>query len=391
MKSKKIGIKIIGVLSFLLLFLVVNVIIVVGVFQPKSYQDAFQSDYYLSFEDTREQLVAFGLLAPSSHNLQPWKVVLSEENENEMLLYIDSLRTLPVVDEDFTQMFFSAGVFLTYMNEGAKQLGVDLTIEYFPYGELDFTATTADLDVTPIAMITYLESDTETSLIMDAVSGATERMVYESGIETEVLSEIIGLNQDDSILINFVTEQTEVERLIEMLIEGVEIESKHEAAMLETGNVLRITNHQKSEFKYGLSMDSNNPSVVMRTIIQYMAKIMAQGWEKDGEFWLNGETKNIESSETFGFIQTANNTRLDQVKAGELYGMIQLYAYHNGLEMQPFYQTLEKYDEMSEVNQEVVQAFQVDSNTIQIIFRMGTNSTQVSQGMRLHVEDIIKE
>jgi len=391
MKKRKIFKKVLLAISSVVLGLVVLVSSVVGVTVNKGYQDAFQEDYYLKFEDPREQLIALALLAPSSHNIQPWLIKLSEEEKNEMTLYINTDRILSAVDGDFTQMVFSSGVFLEYMNEGAKIIGVDLEISYFPEGELSMNPTLEEVEQTPIALISYQAEDLSPSMKIDACTGATERLSYDEGVDSSLIEEMITFNKDESSTLSFVTEDENLTKLRNLLIEGVEVESKNEAAMLETANIYRFTNYQKNKYGYGLSMESDHPNQFMLTLMEFLGITLKQSWEQDGVMWLARDTKTINSSKTFGLIQTRFNTRLDQIKSGIMYGKIQLFAYSNGLEMQPLYQTLEKYDEISYLNDLVHEEFAQENNTIQMIFRMGVNSEDVSQGMRLHVEDITKK
>ncbi|WP_330696173.1 hypothetical protein, partial [Anaerotignum sp.] len=56
------------------------------------------------------QLIRGGIASSSSHNMQPWKIKILDENT--FLLYGDMDKTLPVIDPDNKQLLMSLGTFI---------------------------------------------------------------------------------------------------------------------------------------------------------------------------------------------------------------------------------------------------------------------------------------
>lgn len=87
-KTKKERNKVLGLIVKICLSIVVLIILVIvgvtGSYLPTKYNDMFTDEYYRKFDDVREKIIAYGLLAPSSHNMQSWKIYLDENDEKTM-------------------------------------------------------------------------------------------------------------------------------------------------------------------------------------------------------------------------------------------------------------------------------------------------------------------
>lgn len=83
--------------------------------------------------------------APSPHNVQPWRVKISDERNAE--LYIDSTRTLPKEDVTGSFIILTMGMFLESLKILAADNGFDLTYELFH--EPDWYAPAILQNVTP--------------------------------------------------------------------------------------------------------------------------------------------------------------------------------------------------------------------------------------------------
>ena len=170
---------IIKILLSLIVVLGLSIIFVTGSLAKHKYEQTFSDDYYTEFEDVRKQIISFGILAPSSHNMQPWRIVLDDINNDKFLIYIDETRTIPIVDTNYDQMVFSCGTFLAYLNEGANILGYTLDIDKFPETMLPTNPTEEELRNTVIAEVTVQSGDVNRLTSLDSVGGATKRLPYE--------------------------------------------------------------------------------------------------------------------------------------------------------------------------------------------------------------------
>ena len=102
--------------------------------------------------DLRRWALAHALLAPSSHNRQPWLVDLREPNA--ITLHVDRERLLPETDPWFRQIVVSQGTFLEALVLALGARGVAPRVAHFPEGE--FAPRT--LDNRPVARITWSPS-----------------------------------------------------------------------------------------------------------------------------------------------------------------------------------------------------------------------------------------
>src|SRR3989344_3288012 len=79
-------------------------------------------------------LVNFAILAPSSHNSQPWMFVV----DGDVLLVVACIgRALPVSDPSYRQLYISIGCAIENVLMAADYYGMVASPEYFSYGGID--------------------------------------------------------------------------------------------------------------------------------------------------------------------------------------------------------------------------------------------------------------
>ena len=77
-------------------------------------------------------LVGFAILAPSSHNSQPWHFVITD---SEIVLRPDFSRALPVSDASNRHLYFALGCALENLLVAADYYGLRFRVEYFSEGD----------------------------------------------------------------------------------------------------------------------------------------------------------------------------------------------------------------------------------------------------------------
>lgn len=80
-------------------------------------------------------LIQYALLAPSSHNTQPWLFKIAGESALE--IYADDRRWLKIADADRREMHISIGCALENLLIAAARFGYEAETAYFPRGEKD--------------------------------------------------------------------------------------------------------------------------------------------------------------------------------------------------------------------------------------------------------------
>ena len=99
--------------------------------------------------DVRRWALGYAILAPNSHNRQPWLVDLREPNA--ITLYVDRTRMLPMTDPWFRQIVVSQGTFLESLILALRERGVRPEVQLFPKGEFK----PREVDDRPVARVSW--------------------------------------------------------------------------------------------------------------------------------------------------------------------------------------------------------------------------------------------
>lgn len=91
---------------------------------PVGFKDCHDAAARLRF------LVTYAVLAPSSHNTQPWRFLLRDDARLE--LHADRTRALPVVDPEDRALIISCGAALANLRAAAAALGEALEVRTLP-------------------------------------------------------------------------------------------------------------------------------------------------------------------------------------------------------------------------------------------------------------------
>jgi nitroreductase len=83
-------------------------------------------------EEKLKFLLRYAVLAPSSHNSQPWKFSIGDD---EISLFVDKSRWLKVSDADQRELYISAGCALENLLIAAEHFGYGHAVAYFPEGK----------------------------------------------------------------------------------------------------------------------------------------------------------------------------------------------------------------------------------------------------------------
>ena len=142
------------VIAVVITVLIATVVASSGIYLPKKYYDAWNPQYHKQFSDARLQMIAHGLLAANSHNMQAWKIVLDDSDKNGFWLYIDTDKLTPQVDRYSRQITISQGTFLEYVTVASEKLGYQADITLFPKGEFDDKGSIESIKSKPVAKVT---------------------------------------------------------------------------------------------------------------------------------------------------------------------------------------------------------------------------------------------
>lgn len=370
---KKVQIKKIFLILILVFFIIaITILIIDGTFLSKKYSKIWSKDYLDSLDNIQHKLIAGGITAASSHNMQPWLVKIV--NERQIELYLDMTKALKVVDHDNTQMLMSQGTFIKAYKNYANAYGYDVVINY---REPDFTS-----EQPLIATIDIIKNVTEGKA--DAISSSSW-MVFENEdakkskdtLMAEILKNYDGFDYE-------LISESELKDFQGFLLEGMIIESTNQNAVEEMIEVFRFTEWEKNKYKYGLTM---NAPGAFKPVIQSISKLFASNWKEFGDQGIKIFEKRLKKEHTYILIKSEQLTYKEYVLAGQIYQ--EMVGKFNQYSVRPAVQVLEKYDEMKDINK-VFQEKYGESNEVLLIIGIQNKLTDQSVKTPRHlVGDIL--
>jgi hypothetical protein len=294
-----------------------------------------------SFGDPRLDALAFAILAPNPHNMQPWRVAL--EGDDALAIFCDAARLLPETDPPCRQITIGFGCFLELFRQAAAEKGLITEIEPFPEGEPQPV-----LDARPIARV-RLKTDASAvrdPLFWSAPLRRTNRAPFEDrAVEPRLLTEIAAASVD-GVIARTIADSDGVAELRALAADAWKIEWTAPRTRAESIAVTRIGKKEIEAQPWGLSLGG--------PMIEALALAGVFTREKQGK---PGETafeealsfyeKACSSAAAFIATSTATNTRRDQLAAGAAWVRIHQAAAQRGLAFHPLSQALQEFPEMA--------------------------------------------
>lgn len=379
-------------LFIVLTLFVLSLVLIQGMFVPKTYLEPWDPQYYTTFEDPRLQVIAHGLLAPNAHNMQSWRIVLNNTDPTKFTLYLDESRLLPETDPMHRQSIISQGTFLELVSTSAQKLGYKAELSLWPYGEISINPSQDEIHKTPVAVVSLMPGERENPPRYDAIfNRATARVNYlEKPLTSDQIQRITALNNYDGIEVFLITDSDDLNDLKNLTIEGVNIESNQYDQMNETNIIFRYSEYQKNRFRFGVDITSLGlaPGPI-RFLIESLGSLFPSSPLESGTFWRESATATIRNTPVYLMIVSDANDRATQVKVGMLYARIQLEGTILGLSMQPTMQITQEYPEMSSLYDIVHKRFVQNGQTVQMLVRIGEAERTMEHSMRKDVMELI--
>lgn len=294
------------------------------------------------FGDPRLDALAYAILAPNPHNMQPWRIQL--EGDDALTVFCEPSRLLPETDPPSRQITIGFGCFLEMLRQAAAAKGYRADMVYFPDGEPQ-----PILDERPVARVRLAE---DPGLPADPLFGAAldrrtsrvpfdlERPVDDAALAAVVAASTPGVDAGAS------SEPGMLAALRALTLEAWEIEWGHAPTRRESIEVTRIGKKAINEQPWGLSLPGAMLEVLHGTGVLTLEKMDEPGtvaYQQSLEFY----AKACETSMAFVWSSTAGNTRRDQIEAGRAWVRMHLAANAQGLAFHPLSQALQEFPEMA--------------------------------------------
>ena len=331
-------------------------------------------------QDIRHRLLSYALLAPHAHNLQSWRVDLSQDNT--IILYCDLQRLLPQTDPASRQIMLSHGAFLEVLDLAAKSHGLQADITLFPDGVFPAQA----IDKRPVARIT-LKKDASASadLLFDQVLHRhTNRGLYDPGRPARPEALVAMRNAAGSgVAVGFAgtSDASTFETLSEIARQAWRVELVTPRTVMESMDLLRVGTDEVARHRDGISLLEPLPVALDRF------GLLDRHQPPSGaalEAQIRGFNDKIASTPNYLWLTTPGNDRPTQIAAGRAYVRAQLAATLHGLSFHPVSQALQEYEEQAPWYARVhaVTGASTQGSTVQMWVRLGYASATVPSPRR---------
>jgi hypothetical protein len=385
------------IIGAVVLLAVISIAFIVasGDYLPQQYREPWDKKYFQRFGDPRLKVVAHGILAANSHNMQAWKIRLDDQDKMSFLLYIDSDRLTPQVDIYSRQITISQGTFLEYARIAALKLGYSAEISLFPEGEFDSAGSVESIKSKSVARVTLKPGASIDSPLYDAMFlPDTSRVAYlKTQLTSDQARQLQSLNTDEQISLSTLQDKMDLDELGKLAMEGANVEAYVPRVAKETNDLFRVNEYQKNTFRYGFSLEGQGYQPFSIFLVQSLLSLFpSMNDEKTTtDAFLSSTKTEIENTPAYVLIITRDNSRTSQVKTGILYSRLMLTAQTMGLCMQPLSQVTEEYPEMRTLYDKIHKEYAEPGQTIQMLARIGKPAQEVLPSMRRDALELISK
>lgn len=330
--------------------------------------------------DLRRWALGYAILAPNSHNRQPWLVDLREANA--ITLYVDRERLLPMTDPWFRQMVVAQGTFLESLVLALKERGVSPDVKLFPQGE--FAAR--ELDDRPVARVSWSLNEgakgVKDPLFAQLLKRHTAKVDYDTArpVTAATLDALKAALVDLGVRYGATVDGPQVEVMRQLCLDSARVELLTPRTVMESNRLTRVGPDEITKNPDGISIngwlpriaakvgafDRENPPAEGSTAYKQMLGYY-EGVSKTamGFIWLSTPTV---------IHGPAGTTRTAEVNAGRAYMRLQLMGTELGLQMNPMSQAPQEFPEMKAYYDQLHQLLlgkPATEETVQMFCRVG--------------------
>lgn len=328
---------------------------------------AWEIDYDEFFRQTSDRdrlkfLVRFAVLAPSSHNSQPWRF---EVTENEILVKPDMQRALPKSDTNNRQLFISLGCAIENLLVAADYYGLATQINYQNDGA-----------VISLQEIRQESSQDKNHLIFSILKRHTNRNPYENRMPDEHFLTWIKNLANSEMRIDCITDQNAKNKIADIVVAaGI-------AAMDDDGFREELSRYMKSNLtraSVGMPMFGFG----MATPVSLAASFMLKRFNMNKLSHKQDEKLLKEHTPGMVVISTKGDNSGTWIQAGRIYEKIALMAERNNIKTAPMAAAIQIRDFYQDLQKTLNISYRP-----QIFFRIGYSDKITNHSPRLSVSEV---
>lgn len=314
--------------------------------------------------DPRRRALAWAILAPNPHNMQPWLADLGEPSA--ITLYVDRTRLLPVTDPFNRQIVIGCGAFLELLSLAVAAQGLTAAITPFPAGE-----PTPTLDDRPVARVVLGPGGRADPLFAQALNRRTNRGRYDKRPVTPEAAALIGAAAAvPGVRFGATVAGPVLDRLRAEVFEGSVIEANTADAHKESLDRTFLGAKAVAAHRYGISIEGPAIEAAVAAGLLTRARMATPGsWAFKQEIAMM--KAGAESAAGFIWLATAGNSRAEQIAAGRSYLRANLAATGLGLSMQPWSQGLQEHPTQAGLYKRLHVELAPEGGRLQMLSRIG--------------------
>ncbi|MBL0954907.1 MAG: hypothetical protein IBJ01_09095 [Leptospira sp.] len=332
----------------------------------------------LGYTNPIDQILLTAILAPNSHNSQPWK--FKKTSDSEFYLYGDGDKQLPEIDPINRQFYHTQGCFLELCHLTADSLMFDTTIKLFPNGK----PKSNSFSKTPIAKVSI---QPKTKCVHDFVfSGINKRRMNRSVYSGELignaeLEEIQSLARPFLQNIRWTNDPTLMNSILPILDEAFAMETNRYESNELNRKWFRLTEESMLTIRDGLTLEGNGLSGLKL----WFAKKFFVDLSK--EAWHSEDSKNAgiqmfrsqvySSKALVFFLSEGKDDETTWIQTGRDFMRYTLSCAVKNIAFHTMNQAVEDYPESRVFTKKLKEILKLKPNEeIQLIARLGRSSYQ---------------
>lgn len=318
--------------------------------------------------EPRRRALSFALLAPNPHNRQQW--IADLKTPDEIRLFVDTTRMLPMTDPPGRQVVIGCGCFLETLVLAANSEGWATDVSLWPEG-----VDEADLGARPFAVVTFAKAEPADPdrLAAQILKRRSFKIPYDPArpLSAEHQAGLASAVVDQDVRLSFAKDANTVAALRDIATKAFRIEVDTDRTFRESVELMRVGANEIAKHRDGLEL--HGP--FFWWLKQFgMLSVDAQ-MERGGtarETAMSFLDADAASTTTFAWIATETNTREMQLRAGRIYVRMNLAALRDGFAMAPWSQVLQEFPEMAALQGEFKSLIgAAPQTTVQMFVRLG--------------------
>lgn len=282
-------------------------------------------------------LLRYAILAPSSHNSQPWEFVVEDDR---IEVHTDEARWLDVADRDKRELYISLGCAVENLCVAAERFGLDFDVAYN--------------DDTPPVVVTLRSNRSNSSYRQpELFDQITERSTNHHPFRDESLRNPIRKELQNCVVEDDVTLE---------LIDDCGLKDSIGELQAEADRLQMDDPDYRKELGYWIGVGALGDSWLKARVVQAVVTHFDLG---DREAQKN--SKLIQSAPLVGVLMTESDAPSARVKTGQVFQRVALAATAEGVAVHPMSQSLER----PEMREKLASMFDDDGTLPQHLFRLG--------------------